>query len=111
MFGIYGYNVLEAAFDPDAEKWHRACRRGAAPVDDGHKTAKRSLDQARLHRRLYRRTGQRPARQARARTPAGARAMHRVSWRSPDPQAYLSAIEARLLRRQPTMPTRSWRSD
>ena len=29
MFGIYGYNVLEASLDPEARKWNEGCRRGA----------------------------------------------------------------------------------
>jgi hypothetical protein len=95
MFGIYGYNVLEATFDPDAEKWHRACRRGAEPLDDGHKTVKEALTKrdfiagyigAQAHGRRAKPGLERPPAQGDV----------RVSWRSPDPQAYLSAIEARL---------------
>jgi hypothetical protein len=43
MFGIYGYNVLEAVLDSEAAKWNRACRRGAAREDSKHKTAREAF--------------------------------------------------------------------
>jgi hypothetical protein len=95
MFGIYSYNVIGAAHEPEATKWNRACRRGAAPDDAEHRTQSEALtrrdfitgyiaDQA---------SGRRPKPGLAAPPPTGE---HRVSWRSPDPQAYLSAIEARV---------------
>ena len=38
MFGIYAFNLLDEQLDSDALKWNRACRRGAAPDDNRHKT-------------------------------------------------------------------------
>ena len=95
MFGIYGYDVLAAALDGDARHWNRACRRGAAPDDARHKSTNEALSkrdfialyleqQARLH-------GTAPGLVP---PPSGA---HRLRWRHPRPDAFVSAIEANLL--------------
>jgi hypothetical protein len=96
MFGIYGYNVLDAATDTEAVKWNKACRRGAA-LDDGiHKTPREAFSK-RDFINMYlsehaKQQGATPGLQA---APAAGR--HRLSWRNPDPDAFLSAIEANLL--------------
>ncbi|MBK7677331.1 MAG: hypothetical protein IPJ27_22645 [Candidatus Accumulibacter sp.] len=96
MFGIYAYSLLAANLDPDARKWNKACRRGAAPDDDRHKTdneafSKRDFIALYLSEhsqtRLAKQGLQPPPKQGR----------HTVSWRNPDPQAFLSAIESELL--------------
>ena len=96
MFGIYGYNVLEAALDPDAKKWNRACRRGAEPEDATHKTGSEALTKRDFITGYIaaQAGGHRPKPGLEAPPPAGE---HQVSWRSPDPRAFLSAIEARVL--------------
>lgn len=92
MFGIYAYSLLAANLDPDARKWHRACRRGAAPDDDRFKTdseafSKRDFIAHYLTEHSRSKPLQPPPKQGR----------HTVSWLNPDPQAFLSAIEAELL--------------
>lgn len=95
MFGIYGYNVLAAALDGNARHWNRACRRGAAVDDDRHRTGNEALskrdfialylaEQARL-------PGSAPGLMPPAAGP------HRLSWRHPQHDAFVSAIEANLL--------------
>lgn len=96
MFGIYGYDVLGASRDEGAQKWNRACRRGAAgrlPATVSGRAAftKRDfiatyLDGLRANPRFNR--GLPEAR------PAGDQ---RISWRNPDAGAYISAVEASLI--------------
>jgi hypothetical protein len=95
MFGIFSYNVLESRLDPDAKKWNQACRRGAALEDVEHKT-----DNEAFTKRDFI-AGYIAAQASGRRAKPGLRAPplsgeHRVSWRSPDPDAFLSAIEARV---------------
>jgi hypothetical protein len=95
MFGIYGYNILEAALDPDAQKWNRACRRGAAPADTTHMSASEAFSKRDFISQYL--AGQLAgiAKPGLAVPPqAGAQ---RVHWRHPDPQAFLTAIEANLV--------------
>ena len=96
MFGIYGYNVLGASLDSEAKKWHEGCRRGAEPDDAQHRTDSEALTKrefiagyiaALAH-------GPRPKPGLAAPAPTGD---HRVSWRNPDRDAFLSAIEAQVL--------------
>jgi hypothetical protein len=96
MFGIYGYNVLEAVLDTDASKWNRACRRGAAPDDTRYKSAREAFskrDFINLYLSEHAKV-QAEAPGLRAAPEVGA---HRVSWRNPKPGGFLSAIEATLL--------------
>ena len=96
MFGIYGYNVLEAVLDTGASQWNKACRRGAAPEDKRHKTAREAFSKRDFINHYL-------GEQARLQPPgAGLQAApgdgpHRLSWRNPRRQAFLSAIEANLL--------------
>jgi hypothetical protein len=96
MFGIYGYNVLEAVLDKDAARWNKACRRGAAPDDAKHKTAREALSK-RDFINLYLSEQSKAQAQAPGLRAAPAQGPHRVSWRHPEPGAFLSAIEANLL--------------
>jgi hypothetical protein len=95
MFGIYGYNVLDVVLDAEAQKWNQACRRGARTEDRTRKTGNEALSK-RDFIALYL-AGQlagipKPGLQA---PPAvGA---HRIRWRHPDPQAFLSAIEGQVV--------------
>jgi hypothetical protein len=96
MFGIYGYNVLETTVDPDAKKWNQACRRGAGLGDAEYKTTteaftKRDFISAIIAAHV---SGGRPKPGLEVPPPTGE---HQISWRSPFPDAYLQAIEARVL--------------
>jgi hypothetical protein len=96
MFGIYAYSLLAANLDADARKWNHACRRGAAPDDDRHKTADEAIskrDFIALYIAEHARRA--PAKSGLAPPPGEGR--HRVSWRNPDPGAFLSGVEAKLL--------------
>lgn len=96
MFGIYGYNVLAAAADTDASKWNRACRRGAGLDDKAHKSANEAFSK-RDFISLYITEQARDASDKAGLAPPPAAGAYRLSWRNPDPQAFLSAIEANLL--------------
>jgi hypothetical protein len=96
MFGIYGYNILAARLDANARHWNEACRRGAAADDQRFKGQGQALGK-RDFIRLY------LAEQA-AQAAAGAglevppeQGELRLSWRSRDANAFVSAIEAHLL--------------
>jgi hypothetical protein len=96
MFGIYSYRILDAVLDSDSKHWNEACRRGASPEDRKHKTAsealsKRDFLQVYIERQLTRRGA------APGLTQPPAEGEHRLSWRNPDPDAFLTGIEARLL--------------
>ena len=98
MFGIYSYNLLDAVLDPGARKWNLACQRGAAAGDArlgagaaGAALSKRDFIATYLAGQAY---GQHAAAGLKAPAPGEA---GRVSWRNPDPEAFLSGIEARLL--------------
>lgn len=96
MFGIYGYDVLGASRDEGAQKWNRACRRGAAgrlPSTAAGRAAftKRDfiatyLDGLRADPRFNRGLP--------AALPEGDQ---RISWRNPDAGAYITAVESVLI--------------
>lgn len=96
LFGIYAYNIFDARANSDAHKWNLACRRGALPEDGRHKTEKEAFtkrDFIAHYITEHSRTGH-----ARAGLhPPPESGEHAVSWRNPDPEAFLSGIEARLL--------------
>ncbi|MFO0157556.1 MAG: hypothetical protein ACK51V_00795, partial [bacterium] len=96
MFGIYGFNVFEAASDRGVQKWNRACRRGAASEDDGFRTDREAFTKrdfiASYIRELPQWRGSKPG----LPQPAFS-GNERISWRHPDPDAFLNAIEARLI--------------
>jgi hypothetical protein len=96
MFGIYRYDIFSVLRDPGATKWNAACRRGAAPEDAQHRTGEEALgkrDFIALYLAEYASAGQlMPALQAPPR--AGD---YRVSWHHPDPEFFVSAIEASLV--------------
>lgn len=96
MFGIYSYR-LDTLMDPAARRWNQACRRGADPDDPKHRSAREALSK-RDFIRLYLGEQARKGRDAPGLAlPAAAEAPLRLSWRHPDPTAYLSGIEARLV--------------
>ena len=96
MFGIYSYNIFDAHLDDDARKWNKACRRGAGPDDDRHKTENEAFSK-RDFITLYideQRKGKPPKP---ALTAPPKQGVHAASWRAEDPAAFLSAIEAKVL--------------
>jgi hypothetical protein len=96
MFGIYGYNVLDAVADTEATKWNKACRRGAALDDGTHKTDREAFSK-RDFISLYLSEHARAHAEAHGLQAPPATGRHRVSWRNPKADAFLSAIEANLL--------------
>lgn len=96
MFGIYGYNILAATLDLEAEHWNRACRRGAWPEDASRRSANEALSK-RDFIHLYLEEQSRMSPSAAELAAAPSEAERRVSWRSPIPDAFLSGIEAQLL--------------
>ena len=53
LFGIFAYDLQVSALDPGAERWNRACRRGATPGDVAHQDKQGSVHQTRLHHPVY----------------------------------------------------------
>ncbi len=96
MFGIYAYSLLAANLDADARKWNHACRRGASPEDDQHKSEVEAFTK-RDFIGLYiaEHAGRHPPKPGLA--PPPNKGKHSVSWRNPDPEAFLSGVEAELL--------------
>lgn len=96
MFGIYNYNLFDALRDVGAEKWHRACRRGAATGDTTRKSDEEAFgkrDFIATYLSLQARAGLAPA----GLDASKAKEDSRISWRHPDPKAFVSAVEARLI--------------
>lgn len=96
MFGIYAYSLLASNLDPDARKWNKACRRGAAPDDDRHKTDNEAFSK-RDFIALYLTEHSQNGPTKHGLQPPPKQGKHAVSWRNPDPHAFLSAIESELL--------------
>jgi hypothetical protein len=96
MFGIYAFNLLDAQLDTDARKWNQACRRGAAPEDRKHKSDNEAFSKRDfINLYIEEHAGRTPPKPGLQTPPK--RGRHSVSWRSPDPEAFLSGIEAELL--------------
>jgi hypothetical protein len=94
MFGIYGYNVFDS-LDVNAGRWNRACRRGAAPEDARHRTPTEALSKRDFIAQYLRLQAETAPQLAQPLSAAGR--VQRLSWRHPDPSAFLSAIEANLV--------------
>jgi len=95
MFGIYSYPVLDRILDPDAQRWNRACRRGAVSDSTEFKSDREAFTKrdfiagylAALAQGRYRHDGLKVPEHG------GDEA---VSWRNPDRTAFVTAIEAQL---------------
>jgi hypothetical protein len=96
MFGIYGYNILEAVADTEAARWNKACRRGAAMDDTRHKTGREAFSKRDFINLYLAEYAKMPA-QAPGLQAAPDTGRHRVSWRNPNSDAFVTAIEANLL--------------
>jgi hypothetical protein len=96
LFGIFAYNVYAPVLDPEAERWNRACRRGATPGDFTYKTNKEAFTKRDFIARYI--AGQaRVAPPGAGLVPPPSSGEYRISWRNPDPDAFVSGIEAHLL--------------
>jgi hypothetical protein len=96
MFGIYNYRVLDAVLDPGAQRWHRACRRGTTPAEAEFKTDDEALSKRDFIALYLAQHAARLGSSSGLVAPPG-RGDVTLSWRNPDPRAYVSAIEAHLL--------------
>lgn len=100
MFGIYAYGTLGTRPGeppiPHEHRWNRACRRGASSADNGHQTDTEALTK-REFIALYiaEHTQRQPAKPGLQPPPATGR--HAVSWRSTNPDDFLSGVETRLV--------------
>jgi hypothetical protein len=100
MFGIYAYGLLDQEradkVIPEVSRWNSACRRGAGELDTRHKSENEAFSK-REFIALYisEHSKGRPEKPGLVAPPDTGR--HSVSWRSPDPEAFLSGIEAELL--------------
>ena len=96
LFGIFAYDLQVSALDPGAERWNRACRRGATPGDVAHRTNREAFIKPDFITRYI--TGQaRVAPRGAGLVPPPASGDRSVNWRNPNPDAFVSAIEAHLI--------------
>ncbi|MEO3475821.1 hypothetical protein AAFN86_28480 [Roseomonas sp. CAU 1739] len=96
LFGIFAHDLQVSALDPGAERWNRACRRGATPGDVTHRTDREAFIKPDFITRYI--TGQaRVAPRGAGLVPPPSSGDHSVSWRNPDPDAFVSGIEAHLI--------------
>ncbi|MCM5570077.1 hypothetical protein M6I34_06120 [Burkholderiaceae bacterium FT117] len=96
MFGIFNQPLAAALTDGGSRAWYRGCVRGARQGDPGQRLDPKEVAvDKRGFVTAYLET------LARSRAPGlsapGPSGEVRVSWRNPDPEAYLQAIEAKLL--------------
>jgi hypothetical protein len=96
MFGVYGYNPLAAQADPGALKWDAACRRGAGYEDPRFKSDRESFTK-RDFIAFYLETQARGPHPLPGLNPPPPTGSLRMSWKHPDANAFVSAIEARLI--------------
>ena len=98
MFGIFNRPMATAGPDGSGGTWYRGCVRGAS--EDGKNGGEDPRDVAVDKRGFitaYLRSLANGRGHVRGLTPPPHSGEARVSWRSPDPQAFLQAIEAKLL--------------
>ncbi len=96
MFGIYRYDALAARRDRGAAKWNAACRRGAAPEDVEFRTGNEAFSKRDFIVRYLEKYAEVPQAMPGLKAPPKD-GEHRVSWSHPDPDFFVSAIEARLV--------------
>jgi hypothetical protein len=96
MFGIYAFNLYDAALDSEAAKWNRACLRGAEVADTKHKSTREAFSKRDFIAQYISEHANSNPTKAGLNAPPEA-GVHEVSWHDPNPDAYLSGIEAKLL--------------
>ena len=96
LFGIYAYSLLGLDLDPGAQKWNRVCQRGAAPHDTKHKSDKEAFSKRDfISHYLAHQANDRPPKPGLTAPPP--RGEHKVSWRHPNQDEFLTGVEAQLL--------------
>ena len=96
MFGIYRYDVLSVLRDRGAKKWNDACRRGAGPDDAQHRTGIQAFSKRDFISLVLAGYAAMPQAMPGLKAPPSS-GRHRVSWTHPDPDFFVSAIEANLV--------------
>lgn len=96
MFGIYRYDIVAALRDRGATKWNSACRRGAAPEDAKHRTANEAFSKRDFIARYLEKYAEVPQAMPGLKPPPKD-GEHRLSWTHPDPQFFVSAVEAKVV--------------
>jgi hypothetical protein len=95
MFGIYAYNLYDIVQDTDARKWNEACQRGAHVEDGQFRGPNAALSKSgyishyleNVAAHLHPEPGP---------TAAPTNRRHTMSWRSPNDNAFLAAVEGEL---------------
>lgn len=96
LFGVFAYDLQTSSLDPGADRWNRACRRGATPGDVTHRTSREAFIKPDFITRYI--MGQaRVAPPGAGLVPPSSSGDRSVSWRNPDPGAFVSGIEAHLI--------------
>lgn len=96
MFGIYAYNLFDIHLDQGASRWNKACLRGVNSEDPRNKTANEALTK-RGFIRYYIADQLRTAQHKSGLELPPETGRHRLSWKNPNPDAFLSAMEGELL--------------
>ncbi|MBY0237288.1 MAG: metallophosphoesterase [Burkholderiaceae bacterium] len=95
MFGIYGYSIMDDILNRDAQKWNQACRRGASLEEKANKGQNEAFSKRDFIQMYLEGQAAVPSQPGIQLPPA--RGSHRVSWRNPNTEAFLSGIEAHVL--------------
>lgn len=96
MFGIYGYSTLDEVLNREAQKWNNACRRGAALEDKTRKTESEAFSKRDFILMYLAGQAAVPS-QPGIQLPSSSSGDIRFSWRNPNPDAFLSGIEANIV--------------
>ena len=96
QFGIYNRNILAPVLDPDANHWDMACRRGASPENQRHKTGNEALSKRDFISAYLNAQAFGPHALPGLKVPLK-QVSHSVSWTNPDSDAFVSSIESVLM--------------
>jgi hypothetical protein len=94
MFGIFNYRVLDTLFDPGAQRWDRACRRGASPdtLGDTGRGRGAALTKSEFIRQYVAMLATGPHPHGGLKAPAQ-QGDEQLSWHNPNLRAFVEAIE------------------
>jgi hypothetical protein len=98
LFGIFNYDFITDRFSAGALQWRRGCQPGAGPEETPASADGRGpgLNKRQFLAAYLAALAVGPQPQAGLTPPAASGTTH-VSWRNPDPQAFLAGIEAHLV--------------
>jgi hypothetical protein len=98
LFGIFNYDFITDRLSAGALQWRRGCRQGAGPEETPASADGRGpgLNKRQFLAAYLEALAVGPQPQA-GLTPPAASGTTRVSWRNPDPHAFLAGIEAHLV--------------